>query len=56
MLHENIINRDLEFKQFPNEQTDKVLEIDSNYLHLNLKQKLDFSKTMWNKKNYLIQM
>jgi len=50
MLHKNIINRDLEFKQLPNEQSDKVLEIDSNYLHLNIKQKLDFSKTMWNKK------
>jgi len=50
MLHNNIINRDLEFKQLPNEQTDKVLKIDSNYLHLNIKQKLDFSKTMWNKK------
>ncbi len=51
MLHNNIINRDLEFKQLPNEQTDKVLEINSNYLHLNIKQKLDFSKTMWNKKH-----
>ncbi|MDQ7047400.1 MAG: DNA (cytosine-5-)-methyltransferase [Sulfurovum sp.] len=50
MLHNNIINRDLEFKQLPNEQTDKVLKIDANYLHLNIKQKLDFSKTMWNKK------
>ena len=50
MLHNNIINRDLEFKQLPNQQINKVLKIDSNYLHLNIKQKLDFSKTMWNKK------
>ncbi len=50
MLHNNIINRDLEFKQLPNEQTNAVLEINSNYLHLNIEQKLDFSKTMWNKK------
>jgi DNA (cytosine-5)-methyltransferase 1 len=50
MLHNNIINRNLEFKQLPNEQTSKVLKKDSNYLHLNIKQKIDFSKTMWNKK------
>ncbi len=50
MLHNNIINRDLEFKQLPNEQTNTVLKINSNYLHLNIEQKLDFSKTMWNKK------
>jgi hypothetical protein len=56
MLHNNIINRNLEFKQLPNEQTSKVLKKDSNYLHLNIKQKIDFSKTMWNKRNYLIQM
>ena len=43
MLHNNIINRDLEFKQLPNDQIDKALEIDSNYLHLNIEQKLDFS-------------
>jgi len=50
MLHHNTINRDLEFKQVPSENIDKILKINSNYLHLNIKQKLDFSKTMWNKK------
>ncbi len=50
MLHNNVRNRNLEFMQLPNEQTDTVSRKEANYLHLNIKQKLDFSKTMWNKK------
>ena len=51
MLHNNIINKELEFKQLPNEQTTKVLKINSTHFHLNIQPKLDFSKTMWNKKS-----
>lgn len=53
MLHQNIVKQEISFIQPINEINNpfnQVVKINPQCVHLNMQKKLDFSKTMWNKK------